>query len=240
MDEGWISLHRKLTKWQWYSNKNVCRLFIHLLLMANHKDNSHEGIRIKKGQRLTSNRKLAGETGLTVQEVKTALKKLESTHEITRTGSNKNTLITIVNYEGYQNSNPRINPDKTSEANPQKTVTHKPQKSNPAKQEKATHKENERTKFIQSLNEEANKLLTHKIGKQQPTNPKNLTTNNNDNNKSPLTPQGEFDFLKWNGIRLRMGSSVFVSTEEKGYYSQFKIIGDACNVKFKEKFNVSR
>lgn len=36
--EGWISLYRKILNWEWYSDANTFRLFIHLLLQANHEE----------------------------------------------------------------------------------------------------------------------------------------------------------------------------------------------------------
>ena len=51
--DGWISLHRKLKDWEWYTEPNTFRLFIHCLLSANHKDNSWRGIEVKKGSFVT-------------------------------------------------------------------------------------------------------------------------------------------------------------------------------------------
>jgi len=100
--EGWIKLHRQFTKWEWYNDINTCRLFLHLLIIANHEDQKWRGIVIKRGQRLTSLGHLAKETGLTVQNVRTSIKKLKSTSELTSKPTNKNTLITICNYDKYQ------------------------------------------------------------------------------------------------------------------------------------------
>lgn len=54
---------------------------------------------------MTSLDKLSDETGLTVQEVKTALKKLISSKCITKKSTNKYTIITVVNYDSYQQTN---------------------------------------------------------------------------------------------------------------------------------------
>ena len=34
-DTGWISLYRKFTEWEWYTDANTMRVFLHLLLKAN-------------------------------------------------------------------------------------------------------------------------------------------------------------------------------------------------------------
>jgi len=54
MSSGWIKLHRKLLDWEWYDDVNTTRVFLHLLMVANHKDNNWRGITIKRGQKLTS------------------------------------------------------------------------------------------------------------------------------------------------------------------------------------------
>lgn len=103
--EGWIKLHRKILDWEWYTDAPVRILFEHLLLTANYEDKRWKGITIKRGQKVTSRQHLAEETGLTEQQVRTALAKLKSTQNITSKTTNKYTLITIENYELYQSYN---------------------------------------------------------------------------------------------------------------------------------------
>ena len=102
--QGWIKLYRKITNWEWYSDINVRILFIHLLLSVNHKENKWRGKTIKKGQRITSVKHLSEETGLSVHQVRTALDKLDSTNDITIKTTNKNTIITVANWEFYQSN----------------------------------------------------------------------------------------------------------------------------------------
>ena len=102
MENGFAVLHRKMTKWEWYTDPNVCRLFTHLILMANWEDGRWRGIEIKRGQRLTSLSHLSKETGLSIQQVRTALDKLTSTHDITKLSTQRYTIITVTNYDKYQ------------------------------------------------------------------------------------------------------------------------------------------
>ena len=53
MSNGWIKIHRQIIEWEWYDEPNVMRLFLHLLLKANHKDKNYRGKVIKKGMLLT-------------------------------------------------------------------------------------------------------------------------------------------------------------------------------------------
>ena len=100
--EGWVKIHRKLLEWEWYRDNNVKIVFLHLLLVANHTEQKWRGLTIFRGQKLTSIEHLAKETNLSVMQVRTALKKLKSTNEITIETTNKNTLITIEKYNDYQ------------------------------------------------------------------------------------------------------------------------------------------
>ena len=107
--QGFIKLHRQITEWEWYSNINVCRLFIHCLLKANHKDNKWQGIVIERGSFITSIENLAFETGLSGQQIRTALNKLKSTGEITSKTTNRYSVISIKNWNSYQLDNTQDN-----------------------------------------------------------------------------------------------------------------------------------
>lgn len=113
---GWIKLHRQILEWEWYSDNNCFRLFLHLLLKANHKERRFKGMELEIGTIVTSRDLLARETGLTGQQIRTALNKLISTNEITSVSSSQGTIIQVVNYEKYQlatneitNEQPTIN-----------------------------------------------------------------------------------------------------------------------------------
>ena len=101
---GWICLHRALLDWEWYSDINVTRLFIHCLLKANHKPGNWQGKAIPRGSFITGRSSMAKETGLTEQQIRTAITKLKSTNEITITSTNKNSLVTLINYGLYQDA----------------------------------------------------------------------------------------------------------------------------------------
>lgn len=100
--QGWIKLYRKLTDWEWYDDAVVKAIFIDLLILANHQDNTWHGQTVKRGSLVTSVATIAGRNGLTIQQVRTALNKLEKTGEINKQSTNKNTLIIVLNYERYQ------------------------------------------------------------------------------------------------------------------------------------------
>ena len=127
---GWIKLHRKITNWEWYGDINCRCVFLHLLLTANHEDKKWMGQNIKRGQKITSLHNLATETNLSVQRVRTALKRLESTREITSVRSTINTVITITNYDIYQrdNTNPNNQPTNDQQTTNNQLTTNKNEK----------------------------------------------------------------------------------------------------------------
>lgn len=77
--DGYVNMHRKILNWEWYDDIPVRILFEHLIYTANWTNAMWHGIEIKSGQRVTSRERLAKETGLTEQQVRTALKKLQKT-----------------------------------------------------------------------------------------------------------------------------------------------------------------
>ena len=99
---GWIKIHRKILEWEWYDDANTFRLFMHLILKANHKDKNYRGQLVKKGSLLTGRELLSQETGLSIQQIRTCLTRLKSTNEITIKTSRQGTIIQIVKYESYQ------------------------------------------------------------------------------------------------------------------------------------------
>lgn len=100
---GFITMHRQITEWEWYKDTSTKVLFLHLLLTANFADTRFLGKTIRRGQVVTSLPSLAEETGLSIQNVRTALKHLISTGEVTDKSNRQYRIITVVKYSDYQN-----------------------------------------------------------------------------------------------------------------------------------------
>ena len=98
----WIKIDRNILRWGWYKDNNTKALFIHLLLMANIKPNMFMGVQIGRGELATSYKSLSEQTGMSVQNVRTALNHLKLTGEITSSQHSKFSVISIVNYDLYQ------------------------------------------------------------------------------------------------------------------------------------------
>ncbi|WP_291135355.1 GntR family transcriptional regulator [Flavobacterium sp. UBA7663] len=134
-DNGFVKLSKQVLEWQWYSDPNVARLYFHILLKANFKENNWRGIEIKIGEFVTSIDKLHVELNISIQTIRTALKKLERTGYIERRPTNQFTLIKLLDSDVFTKeffiSNKQVNNPKTihkHSSNNQKTTTNKEKK----------------------------------------------------------------------------------------------------------------
>lgn len=100
--KGWIKLHRKFTKWEWYHESDMVHLFIHLLLSARFEPGEFHGIKLDRGQLITGRNQLSDELGIKPHRVRTILKRLKKTGVLTSKSTNKYTILTICKYEDYQ------------------------------------------------------------------------------------------------------------------------------------------
>lgn len=109
---GWIKIHRKIENWEWYKNPNTFRLFFYLLIKAAYEETEYRGIKLLPGQLVGGREWLASKTGLTDNQIRTAIITLKSTNEITTSISGKHTVITIVNWFDYQEDHQNNNQKK--------------------------------------------------------------------------------------------------------------------------------
>lgn len=112
-DNGFIKIFRKLRKWGWYSDPATKDVFLHLLLIANWEGREFLGHKLKPGDCVIGQERLAEELGLSRQQVRAALKKLERTGEITLFPTNKFTIVTVENWRFYQGEEDDANQQKT-------------------------------------------------------------------------------------------------------------------------------
>lgn len=107
--DGWIKLHRKFLEWEWFKVDEMVKLFIYLLLSANFEEKKWQGVTIKRGQLLTGINSLHEATKISHQTLKTCLSRLEKTGEINKQSTNKYTIITVCNYDSYQDNQTTTN-----------------------------------------------------------------------------------------------------------------------------------
>ena len=112
-NDGYIAVYRKIL-----NNPIVCKdsdylaIWVYLLLNATYKEQKvlfkGEPIILKKGQLITGRKIISQKLCIDENKVQRILKSFENAHQIEQQTSNKNRLITIVNWEKYQGSGQQI------------------------------------------------------------------------------------------------------------------------------------
>lgn len=104
--KGHIKLHRKILDWEWFKHPPTVVVWLTLLSLAEWQT----GCDLKPGQVEISQKELTDITGLSRQQIRTAISHLEATKEITKVATKEATnpkmLITVENWRLYQH-NPR-------------------------------------------------------------------------------------------------------------------------------------
>lgn len=112
---GWVKIHRKFSDWGWRSKPEMVSLFLHILVEANYEDSIWRGITLHRGQCVFGRLTWSKELGISEQTIRTCMERLKSTNEITIESTNKYSIITIVNYEEYQQQEEKLTSKTTSE-----------------------------------------------------------------------------------------------------------------------------
>jgi len=102
--QGYIKLNRSILNWQWYDKPNVRAVYFHLLLTAQYSDHEWQGVKLKCGQTICSYNGLSKALGISVQEVRTAIKHLEESKEITLRATNRFSIVTIEKWDIFTNN----------------------------------------------------------------------------------------------------------------------------------------
>ena len=112
--DGWIKLHRKSINSSVWGNPMLWMVWSWILLKATHQPSKFffngKDIEIREGQFITGRNKALSEIPTsTPQRLRSIIKYLKSTNRITCKSTNQFTLITVVNWENYQQSNQQNN-----------------------------------------------------------------------------------------------------------------------------------
>ena len=110
---GWVKLHRKIEDNPISTKPDYFRVWIYLLLNANHKENTfiwnNKKETLKPGQLITGRKKIAEKTGVNESQVYKILKYLELEQQIEQQTTTKYTVITILNWDKYQSEEQQSN-----------------------------------------------------------------------------------------------------------------------------------
>lgn len=102
LENGYIKLYRSIANWRWYDDPITKLVFIHLLLTVSIKDSKWHDETIRRGERIISYQKLSEELHVSVRSVRTALDHLKATGEVTVRKHPKYSVVTVQNFEKYQ------------------------------------------------------------------------------------------------------------------------------------------
>lgn len=123
MSNGWIKLHRKFNNWEWRDSPKHVAVYLDLLLNANHKEKKYRGKIIKRGQLTTSYKAISDRTGVSIRSIRTVLRDLKSTHEVTHENMRHYSIITISKWDDYQLVDTRDDILTTSKRQPSDNLT---------------------------------------------------------------------------------------------------------------------
>ena len=112
---NFILVNRSILEWGWADDLYVFKFFICCIMFASFKPQIYRGIKLKRGQFITSLADLSERTGLSINCVKSCIKKLKSTGEISeKIHPNKYRIITVNNYNNYQSPDESVCPPVTN------------------------------------------------------------------------------------------------------------------------------
>ncbi len=107
MNQGYVKLWRRSLDAGWVRNHKLWAFWTYCLMKASHKEYDAivglQVVHLMPGQFIFGLRVASEETGLTIREIRTILEFLEKAGNVTRKTTNKFSIITIVNWNTYQN-----------------------------------------------------------------------------------------------------------------------------------------
>lgn len=124
-DGGFVKIYRSMLKWEWHDDPVTMATWYYCLLRANWEVSRWHGEVIMPGQFITSLDHMAKDIGISVQQLRTALKHLKSTSNLTSKSTNKMTLITIEKWSMYQSAGEKLTSQSTSNLTNEQQTTNK-------------------------------------------------------------------------------------------------------------------
>lgn len=115
MNNTWVKLHRNIVDWEWFDDKNALKLLIYLNVKVNIVDKQWKGITVNRGSLVTGKYSITEDLGISVQQYRTALKKLIQSGEIVKKATNAYTILTLTKWEKMQHDQQTDNKRITNE-----------------------------------------------------------------------------------------------------------------------------
>ena len=125
--EGYVKLYRSSLHHPIFKDREAWHLFIYCLLKANHKAGTvtfkRNPIHIDRGQFIFGLERASQDLGMSIAKIRSALEWLTSLKVIARKTTNRFSIISICNYDLYQNPNKREK-QADEQTEPQKSDRH--------------------------------------------------------------------------------------------------------------------
>jgi hypothetical protein len=132
--EGFILTWRKIMETSFYKNSYCFHLAMHLLLKANHQDKeiifNGKPILIKRGSCIVGRKTLSEDTGIAQSTVRNKLASLRQCGFLDSKSTNKFSIITILNYDNYQNYKKNLGQQTRQPEDSQRTARGQPEDTN--------------------------------------------------------------------------------------------------------------
>ena len=192
----WIKIYDKFLQWEWFGKAEMVQLFAYFLLKANDKPKHWQGITVGRGQFVTTNAAIRRDLNLSEQKIRTCLKRLITTGEITYKSTNKYVTVTICNYDRYQSSESSNNEQNNNQTTTKQRANNEQTTSkNPKINEQNNEQENLRTycntdsygETDASINEQINEQTTSNYCDNNAEINDNIRIKNKDNKETSLT-----------------------------------------------------
>ena len=107
-DGGFIKIYRSMLEWEWHDEPLTVATWMYCLMRANWEVEKWHGEIIKPGQFVTSLAHMAKDIGISKSQLRTALKHLKLTHNVTQSLAQHATLITIEKWGDYQSAGEKV------------------------------------------------------------------------------------------------------------------------------------
>ncbi len=102
MNNGtYVKLYRKMTEWEWYSDTNCVRVFLHLLLRANWEDSEYRGMPVPRGSVVVGRKALSEQLGISERCIRTTINRLVKCQAIDQQTTNQFSIISVCKFDTY-------------------------------------------------------------------------------------------------------------------------------------------
>jgi hypothetical protein len=118
MNNGYVKMHRSMMEKGYYKDSHYSHLWLHLIFSATYREKEYlfngQIHCLNPGQFITGRNSISQATGINRSKVDRVLKVFENEHQIEQQMFNKFRIISICNWDKYQNDEPQNEPQVSS------------------------------------------------------------------------------------------------------------------------------